>query len=211
MKRLLPIFLGLLCAAAQAAGDGAAERRGLTQQRSEIEARFGRETLVCQQRFAVNSCLDEARARRLAELKPVAARQEVLDAEERRARSIAQRERVAERQRDATVEEGRRITKTLAASAPVSKTAAEPRSPPISPQVRAQTQRAQAAKAESEAQRNRAQSAERQLEFEQRQRDRQQRDQRRATQDKKPGISLPVPSAAAIAAAASAAASAPRR
>lgn len=198
---------------ALAAVDAASERGQLTQKRAEIEARFARDSQVCRSRFGVNACLEEARALRAAGLRPLEAREQQLDAEARRARSVAQRERVDERQREAALEEGRRMTQALAASAPApAASLPAPRRARAEPAETARQQAEKAEKAEQteqEAARNKARSAQRQQQQERHRIELRERQDKRAAEGKKPGAPLPLPDAAALAAAASAA-SAPR-
>jgi hypothetical protein len=209
------LFLSLLLllpCAGWAATDEASERKQLSQQRADVEARFTHDSQICRTRFAVTDCMNEARARRAAELRPLQAREDELETAQRHARAQAQRERVAEKQREFAAEEGKRGTAMAApaASAPTVRALPEPRSPHMSPEEHGRAVQAELAAGEREAQIRREQMAARQRDQQEHQQAVQKREQDRAAQGKKPAPALPVPTAAEVAAAASAA-SAPKR
>jgi len=197
MKHILIPGL-LLAAMTQVAADSAAERQRLSQQRTDIEARFAQESQACLDRFIVNACLDDARVRRVTALKPLQTREDALDAAERRERAQAQRDRVAQKELESAAEELRRSTAAQArpaASAASTGTTAppEPRTPRASAQSHGQAVQAELAVAEREALRRREQATARQLE--------QQQLQERQAQSagKPPAAPLPVPTAAEVA------------
>lgn len=75
--------------------DGAADGASLAEQRQAVEARFQAESVRCAERFDVNRCLEEARARRRLDLQAVR-EQEMRQAErQRQSRAQARREAVA--------------------------------------------------------------------------------------------------------------------
>ena len=202
-----PLVFSLLLLAGSPAQAEQDERARLQQQRAEIEARHASESQACEGRFAVNDCLDEARARRSAGLKPIAAREQALDAQARQARALAQRERVAERQRAFSADEGRRLSQSLLAP-PASANSAmlpPPRTPRAASQAHAEAQQLQLLKSEREAQRQRERLTERQRQLREHRAEVERRQQQAAARGKKTAAPLPVPTAAQIAAAASAA------
>jgi len=191
----------LLVAMSQVAADSADERQRLSQQRVGIEARFAQESQACLGRFIVNACLDDARARRVAGLKPLQTREDALDAAERRERAQAQRDRVAQKELEFAAEELRRSTaaqaKPAALAASTSATPQpDPRRPRASAQSHGQAVQAELAVAEREALRRREQAAARQLEQQQLQ------DRQAQSAGKPPAPPLPVPTAAEVARAA---------
>ena len=177
--------------------DQSAEREQLRAQRAEIETRFAQERDGCEQRFAVNACVDEAKGRRSAALRPLQRREIELDAAQRKARAAAQQERVAERNREAASEEGRKRTEVLLAPPRQAASQAAPRPPRAAPKAHAESYEAQVEKAEHDAKRNRERMAERQREQRDHLKALEERQRRRAAEGKKPAAPLPPPSAPA--------------
>ncbi|MEJ6005499.1 hypothetical protein WG899_08070 [Paucibacter sp. AS339] len=186
------------------------ELQQLAQQRADLEQRFKADSLACEQRFAVNDCLDRVRAQRNLALKPILAREQDIDRLERQARAEAQRLRVLEREREAAVLEAqRRTAELLAAQRAAIRAHEDIDSPPpvklrASPQELEQTQRAKQLRADQEAQRRLAQRQAFERQQAQQRRDAQQRlDAREEAQSKgkKASAPLPIPSAEEIAAA----------
>ncbi|MCV2349087.1 hypothetical protein [Paucibacter sp. Y2R2-4] len=201
------------------------ELQQLGQQRAEIEARFKAESLLCEERFAVNDCLNRVRAERSLALKPITSREQEIDKLERRARAEAQRQRVIEREQEAAkLEAQRRMSELLAAqrealrqSEPAgvapSNASAGVVKPRPSVQELEQAQRAKKLRADQEAERRLAQRQAFERQQAAHQREAQQRMAQREAQSKgkKAAASLPIPSAAEIAAASQSAASAGKR
>jgi colicin import membrane protein len=198
MKHVLIPAL-LFVAMSQVAADSADERRRMSQQRADIEARFAQESQACLDRFIVNACLDDARARRVASLKPLQTREDALDAAERRERAQAQRDRVAQKELEFAAEELRRSTALQArpaasAASSVATTQPDPRTPRASTQTHGQAVQAELALVEREALRRREQAAARQLAQQQQLQERQAQ-----SAGKTPAPPLPVPTAAEVA------------
>jgi colicin import membrane protein len=200
MGRICLALLALSFAAGVAAQDD----------RAAIEARFKAANEICAQRFFVNACLDEAKARRNADLKPLQEREALMDANARRARADAQRERVAEREREFAAVEGRHRTaellatpKPAAPAAPGDKPKAASAPNALSLDASRQAKQTQAHEA---AQRRQVQKADYQSEQLARQKAAEQRQTVRDEKlaGKKPPAALPLPSAAEIEAASSA-------
>jgi len=237
--KLLPLMFAFsvaTCGLTSAHANDDVDRRTLQQQRSALDAQMARDGEVCEARFAVNACLDEARARHRAATSPLTARLNALDARERIERAAAQQERVAERQREFAAEEGRRRTQALKApdhsAVPIVPIAPIVPKAPIEaidasaadsadsnpsrtlraadPQARSKLLRKQAAADAQTAQNNRDQLAARQRQQRVREQAQQQREEARARSGKKPGVALPLPTQAEVAAAVASAASAPR-
>jgi len=195
-------LLTLLIAAPAFAG----EREDLVAQRAAIESRFSAESQDCARRFAVNACMDDARARRSAALKPVVQREQQLEAQDRRARAEEQARRVQQRQQEAAAAEAERLVVPIKAS--------EPR--PLKPETKPHTvgdpaerimgQQSREIAAERQAENNRVQQAKRQQQLLLRRKDAQ-----RNAEKAKGAASLPVPSAAEIARLKAPAASAPAK
>lgn len=210
------LLLCLLLASAQAQPEVSAEseRASLGRARQAIEARFARDSQVCEARFFVTACLDEARAHKQADLRPLQAREDALNTAERRARAQAQREDVLRRQRDFASEEGRRRTEALLAPAPAASQAARDlrsaRQPAEDWRERDLRKTAQQARAERDAQRRRVQAQEREQQIKTRQSQAREREDQRAQERgaQAAPVALPKPSAADLAAAARAASSA---
>ena len=211
----LMLVLGIAASVFTAHADDDADRRALQQQRLALDAQLTRDIEVCEGRFAVNACLDEARVRHSAAISPLTAKLDALDTRERFDRAAAQQERVAARQREFAADEGRRRTELLQAPVAASPAGASasnlPRGPRAAdPEVRAKLLRKQAVVDAQTAQNNREQLAQRLRQQQLREQSRQQRIEARARSGKKPGLALPLPTAAEVAAAVASAASAPR-
>lgn len=207
---LLAALAGLIAPMAQA-GEAETERAQLGRARQEIEARFVRDSQVCESRFFVTSCLDEARARKQADLRPLQAREDALNTADRRARAQAQREDVQRRQSEFASEEARRRTEALLAPAvPASQASRELRSarqPAADWRERELQKAADEARAARAAQQRRQQARERELQSKARQT---QAEARKAQREQERGaqaapLALPKPTAAELAAAAQAA------
>ncbi len=222
----MALLAGPLGASLARAADSSPERRQLQQQRRAVEAHFAQQSQVCRQQFQVNSCMAGIRAERLAALKPIQSREQVLDEEDRRARSAAQAQRVTERQREFEAEEGRRRTEALQAKPPTPRSGPDgkpgpltaPHAPPVDPEAHARDITRQQQEAALAAAQGKEQMQRRQRVVLQHQQDFQRlQDQHEAAPGRKPaGKPLPIPSPADIAkagaaASASAVASSPRR
>lgn len=172
------------------------EQQQLRAQRAEIEATLLRESLVCEQRFAVNACLDEARAKRIAALKPLQVQENLLDARLRAERLQAQRERVEARQREAAADEGRKQTEMIRqADLPASAPAALPalRTPRAASAAHETVARVQQAEAAVAAKKRSEQTAERQQQRTAHQADVNKRAAERRVSGKKLAAPLPLP------------------
>lgn len=216
-------LLGLLGHAAVAASDESAaslkndgaELLRLNAQRSSLEAQFKAESEVCARRFFVNACLDEAKDKRNAALRPLQEREAAIEAHERRAMAEAQRERVKAREREFAEAEGRhRTAQLLAAPAAASGADTAAPKPAPTPKVSAQNkqleQQAKSRKAQEEAQRRQVQKASYQSEQDARQKVAQDRQALKEAKGKKSPMPLPIPSAAEIEAAGHAASASKR-
>ncbi|MBX3654514.1 MAG: hypothetical protein KF686_10045 [Ramlibacter sp.] len=105
MKRLrfalvfIALCLGASGAGAQndaKAGDGA-ERDRIQAERTAANARYERDAVACHARFAVNDCLDEARARRRERLGDLRRQEISLNDAQRRRKGAAQQQRMDEK------------------------------------------------------------------------------------------------------------------
>lgn len=204
---ILMLLASLACGELWAADDAQEQLRLLREQRQALEQGFSLEREHCEQRFAVNDCLNDVRLRRNEALQPLQRQEDELAARIRRAKSVAQRERVRERQQEAALAEGERRTSALrstvlrgepadpAASAAAAQAPRLRRSlPATSP---GETARARQQQAEREAQRHAQQRARQQQRLQQHQLDLQQR---RSQSGKKPAAPLPLPTAEEISA-----------
>lgn len=207
------VLASLLGPAVQAA-EPEAERAQLSRARQEIEARFARDSQVCESRFFVTSCLDEARAHKQADLRPLQAREDALNTAERRARAQAQREDVLRRQREFANDEARRRTEALLSPAPAASQAARElrsaRQPAADWRERELQKSADEARAARDAQQRRQQAQDREQQIKTRQA---QAEARNAQREQERGgqaapLPLPKPTAAELAAAARAASAA---
>lgn len=203
MRFTIPTALLMLAALpAFAQLDQGAEREQLRAQRAEIEARFAQERDGCERRFAVNACVDDAKQRRSAALRPLQRREIELDAAQRKARAAAQQERVAERNREAASEEGRKRTEVLLAPPRQPASQAAPRPPRAAPEAHAESYKAQVEKSEQDAKRNRERMAERQRAQREHLKALEDRQRRRVAEGKRPAAPLPPPTKASAASAA---------
>ena len=110
MKRILAVIALGLCAGlhAQPADDDAsvaAERARLKSQREKVEAAFLAEEKACYRKFAVNDCLDAARARRRTAVDDLRRQEIALNDVERKRKAAERRKAIedkeqAQRQRD---------------------------------------------------------------------------------------------------------------
>jgi colicin import membrane protein len=198
-----------------AASDERAELLRLTAARTVIAQQFKADSEQCQRRFFVNACLDEAKSKRSAALRPLEAREAVLDANQRRARAEAQRERATQREREFAEAEGRqRTAQLLAAQVPARPLAAKAEAAsgsvgtlPAKQQTMQRSQQIKAGKAQDEAKHRELQKANYQSDQALRQ---QEAERRRLANEaklkgKKAPLALPIPSSAEIEAAGSAA------
>lgn len=143
-------------AAAQGQVDRAAQRQRIARERADAEAVYRREEAACRQRFAVTTCIDEARSRRRGVLERLDNEQAVLDEWERKRRAAERMERIEEklRQAESRPRPGMVVKPRQApASAPMPASAPEP-----APRRSADTHDPATAKADYE---RRRQSAER--------------------------------------------------
>ena len=117
MNRVILVGLAL-CAAtvgAQPVPDAAntaqehltAERARLQAERVQVEQTYEASLRACWQRFAVNTCLREARRSRYAALDPIRAQELALNAEERALRTQQRDERLQEKADKTAVQERR--------------------------------------------------------------------------------------------------------
>ncbi|WP_310383142.1 hypothetical protein [Roseateles sp.] len=205
----LPAFANT--APAADVSDERAELLRLTAARSVIAQQFEADSEQCARRFFVNACLDEAKSKRSAALRPLEAREAVLDTHQRRARAEAQRERATQREREFAEAEGRQRTAQLLAAQtpdlPLAAKAGPASGPAITASVKPQSKQIKADKAQDEAKRRELQKANYQSEQALRQ---QEAERRRVINEakqkgKQPPLALPIPSAAEIEAAGSAA------
>jgi colicin import membrane protein len=94
--------LGSAAVWAQADAPGAADERArIAAQRARVQLRFGAAQRECESRFAVTSCLNEAKAERRGALELLARDQAVLDDADRRQRAAERARRIQEKQRSA--------------------------------------------------------------------------------------------------------------
>ena len=84
-----------------------AERARLQAERAQVEQNHEANLRACWQRFAVNTCLREARRSRYAALDPIRAQELALNAEERALRAEQRDERLQEKADKAAVQERR--------------------------------------------------------------------------------------------------------
>lgn len=82
-----------------------AQRRAISQKRTQLESGFAAEDAVCYQRFAVNSCLNEVNERRRAAMADLRRQDVLLNDEERKRRGAEQVRRVEEKQLDVKQQE----------------------------------------------------------------------------------------------------------
>lgn len=117
MKRvfLVGMALGVAALGAQPVPDAAnvaqerlsAERERLQAERAQVEQAYEASLRACWQRFAVNTCLREARRSRYAALDPIRAQELALNAQERTLRAEQRDERLQEKADKAAVQERR--------------------------------------------------------------------------------------------------------
>ena len=94
------LFLGLFAWPAQglAAADEAAQRQQLAAERRAADSRFQQAQADCRQRFALNACIDDARAAHRRALAGVKERERVLDEGQRRQRALDRQTAIDRRQ-----------------------------------------------------------------------------------------------------------------
>jgi colicin import membrane protein len=192
---LVLLFAAATAGAAPAEGD-ATERERLKAARSAIQARYAQEEKACQDRFAVNDCLDRARRTRNAALAQVRKDELALNEAERQRRAAERQEAVDERHSPERLQaEEERRAKARAEQAEREERAAEKRAKRAARQDAAAASPAQGEKEDkrpdaAEQAQNRARQDERAQEAEARK----QRVIQRAAERRKPAASdLPVP------------------
>jgi hypothetical protein len=114
-------------------GDLARERRRIEADRAAAEARFSEQRRVCQERFAVTSCVDEAKRERRETLVRLRREQNALDEGERKAHAAERLEEIRKRReeqatRDAQPRPARSPVAAPRASSSPSRPAARPAS-----------------------------------------------------------------------------------
>jgi colicin import membrane protein len=117
------ILLALLASAA-ALGDDAALQRQLAAERQAVDARFERDKADCQQRFALNACVDEARTRQRQALAALRMQQREVD-ERQRIQRTSERRAAIERRQAATASRPVAASAASAAAARTPRVAAE--------------------------------------------------------------------------------------
>lgn len=83
------------------AGDSARERQRIAAEKQEVERRFEAARRECETRFAVSSCVEQARSERRRALEQLAGQQAVLDDAQRRARAAERMRSIREKARQA--------------------------------------------------------------------------------------------------------------
>jgi hypothetical protein len=103
MKHWCATLTGSLClllaALAPARADDGSERRRIARERAEASARFEARRHECHQRFAVTSCVDEARAEHRRTLISLRRQEAALDEAQRRQRAADRLAAIEEKQR----------------------------------------------------------------------------------------------------------------
>ncbi len=152
----LPLLLALVPLLCAAAGD---ERAAIVAERSQLAERYAAEERTCADRFAVNACVDDVRARRRAALQPLRERELRLDQAERQQRAEERRAAIAAKRQAAAARPA------AAASAQLRVREPAPQRPAAAPRpARSRDEAARAAEAaararESEQRREEAQAA----------------------------------------------------
>ena len=196
MKRFAMAFalvLALSVEAVAAAEDPDAARAGIARERDAIEAAFRQADAECKTRFAVNSCMEQARGERRKALATVRERELALDDAQRRERAADRRRSVVEKQ--AAVQQ-------RAASAPASAVSVVVRPPRVaaSGPAGAEPPRSSNAPLDGGPQAAAARASEaaaRAKEFEARQARIAERERNRTSGGRQPSQPLPVPATAA--------------
>lgn len=192
---LTGVLAVVLTTAAAAPDDDTTLAHRLAAERRSIESRFEREQAACRQAFALNACIDEARARQRQALTAVQMQQREL-AERQRLRRAAERQAVVQK-RQASVS-GRTEPDPSAALSPASAVASRPEirqdRQPDSRRERATGEAAAQARAAQRAAAARKLQADIQADQERIQK----RLERRRTQGK-PAVPLPTPPSASAA------------
>lgn len=94
---LLALLVPALCLRAQDAGEAAAEKARIAAQRVQAEEVFRAEEKACYGKFAVNDCVDAARAKRREVLAGLRKQEIALDDAERRRKAAARLRDIEER------------------------------------------------------------------------------------------------------------------
>lgn len=100
MRWLCPLLSGLLLWLPVAVLADAVERERIAAERQLLIDRYARQERECQQRFAVNDCVDDVRRRRREALEPLRARELELDDAERQRRAAERRAAIEAKQRE---------------------------------------------------------------------------------------------------------------
>lgn len=167
-----------------AQADDGAERARIVRERNEAQSRFEQQQRECAQRFAVTSCVEEARAEHRQTLLTLRRQEGVLDQIQRQQRAAARLAAIEERQRA----EGERAA-TPRAARPPAPLQVKPR-PPQGAAPRAVPAAASGPEAAAKEQRNRVRFEARQREAQAR---REQAERRRAQRDSESKASSPLP------------------
>ena len=200
MKKLLVllVLLGPLCLRAQEAGAVAAEQARIRAERNQAEAVFLAEEKACYGKFAVNDCVDAARAKRREVLAGLRRQEIALNDAERR-RKAAERVRELEERNSSEAQRGQaeQRTKALAQQRDREARAAEKAAERASREGRVQSAKPEKSKHDTsreqknnEAARNRKQQEERLAQAQ----ERKAKFEKRLAERKKPAAEpLPVP------------------
>ncbi len=96
---VLAALSALLTAGMPAHADDRAPRERIARERADADARFEQRRKACSERFAVTSCVDEARAEHRQALQQLRGEEAVLDAAQRRERAAARLAGIEQKQR----------------------------------------------------------------------------------------------------------------
>lgn len=99
MLRALGLAVMPLALLAPAQADDASERARISRERAEAQARFEQRQRECAQRFAVTSCVEEARAEHRQALLQLRRQEGVLDEAQRKQRAAARLAAIEEKRR----------------------------------------------------------------------------------------------------------------
>lgn len=94
MNIAILLAAGLALPAAAQQPDDAAERQRITAERARIEAEFEQDHKACYQKFAVNDCISDARAKRREQMADLRRQELVLNDAERRRRAAERLEEI---------------------------------------------------------------------------------------------------------------------
>ena len=97
MKKWIVLTLLLSCFGVQAQTSTDAQRLRISAERSKLEAAFAVEDTACYQRFLVNSCLDDVRARRRDALADLRRQEIVLNDNVRKAKAAEQLQKIEDK------------------------------------------------------------------------------------------------------------------